>query len=1647
MSAFYSGHVASMLENVLKMLDAFKERQTSKFLLNIRQQILAKIQDSHSSLKLEPEIPALQSSSELQDSQPSLELETKIPTLQFSPELRPYFEKINRFGEPFTNFSTEPQEVIQIKEIINGIYHAEIAFRDLETVNLRNKLNWPQDLQQLWFHTVKHGYHASYLLTHLGIDLTNIFSAEITEGLHLLRIFNDFTDQYADDAAAFAAKLKEYPISFNGGLLSGITVDQMRAGSGKIDYHFLTQLSAALPGYIQQATNYIQQFSPQITSVKPGLDQDQVDKLHREGLKLLDSLSVLQNDNDLLLPAKVIYYVDILRRVIRLSKTTLEQAKNLDESSQEVIRNNLAELKYKWLIPLFNFVDRIEDDGLLAPGSLSNLVLGQLRAPYQTLISYTSSIVNFSVKGKELLAIEDEHFMELRLEPIRHKINQEKRWLIHLGQTEKACRRFFSLLKKNPDRDLSSLPESTRKLLLENYKFLHPFVNHFDKKLNNDIINALTKDSTWWSQVPFTQTKVKLSQILALKDSVETIIARDKSTQQFHIKLQEAQIESIYESAETHVFPYDGKTNHFVVDEAQVLVKSNVKKRLHFTENPPNRLVIHPEALTANQSFTLAEHYAERVEKLNRAEKAYKRFFETIRVQHPNRLKDLNEHIKKELLDLYCVFRPYLIDLIVAAPELPNYDQDIIDALQSPVPESLDDREFETVSPIHTAYFFQNNALRGGRTLQSWFTNTGSAWQNRAQMLQKLAQQKLAAETKESTLTPYENSAQERRDFLIKHRNYSQAVGEFKESLLKLTSLFNNTIQKELEPASYWSIPFVGDGAPFPELQNRNQLLAQGQQVIGIKRLINCLYHLEKICQQLEKLNDNNWEAIYVLHLVQANNHVGEILELSKSLYEDPLLRLLVADLVSKAKHISETLVSKTEPYRKDPTTVPIPENDTRLQYGSIWYSLNALMYAPTHIATLLNQGEVPSQEQERIAAHAKQVALNIESIIENSDSYFKLFLKTPMMYQLFKELKQKVKHFTTLSHDTVISHLEEINTGIFAQILLETDKWEDRVGLKPGQLSGPMKTILDEFYQGLVQPLGCASQKHIALITNSQPVTLRLDAVAARRVHAQKQKANYMADYLCLKKLVDCIKRYENFTSPGFGPPPSVNFIEFAKQDLLQAYEEALPLLQQQGTLFLSFAGEVKASPQIDELLTPKTPIELIPPSKEPDAKQKELTAEELKQNTEIHAKLKRLIDILGLPPKHVLKEMQEKLRSEFEAAIPILKQHKALLDTLSGEVKVSPQIDEILGPRVTELLLQDSTEIDLDSTEKDRVSAANKFMENTHILAQCQFVFEHYDRLVNSTKLEAKPTDQPRKVDIKTRCELVCSYYEGIVKTWELREKTAAEKEKYLTVLRDQQTLVTERATFNYINAVFKKQFDLALGRKTDLHLMQGEYNDKLKQHLLHWKPTILECAKNAPNIDELVQNIVQERVKNFDKEFYKKYAHLNEIMAELAEFESYLKQAEMDVKKQISRFETETTLQKKQLIITRLKNIATNPLKSTEARIKEMRTLVNSPLSYNGKSCTFREIMLEHSKHQVLTYEWLMQKVSSFLNLFNLLKPEYYVEYEKLNDAITTPPSPKSLNRYRIFTPTSRSYELPKPVVANSTSSENDSTPNPS
>lgn len=66
-----------------------------------------------------------------------------------------------------------------------------------------------------------------------------------------------------------AEKSKVYPLSYKAGEVTGIAIEQMQLNSGDLDYNFLTQFSADLPGHIDKLTQYISKYSSQIIEKEP----------------------------------------------------------------------------------------------------------------------------------------------------------------------------------------------------------------------------------------------------------------------------------------------------------------------------------------------------------------------------------------------------------------------------------------------------------------------------------------------------------------------------------------------------------------------------------------------------------------------------------------------------------------------------------------------------------------------------------------------------------------------------------------------------------------------------------------------------------------------------------------------------------------------------------------------------------------------------------------------------------------------------------------------------------------------------------------------------------------------------------------------------------------------------------------------------------------------------------------------------------------------------------------------------------------------------------------------------------------------------------------------------------------------------------
>jgi hypothetical protein len=238
------------------------------------------------------------------------------------------------------------------------------------------------------------------------------------------------------------------------------------------------------------------------------------------------------------------------------------------------------------------------------------------------------------------------------------------------------------------------------------------------------------------------------------------------------------------------------------------------------------------------------------------------------------------------------------------------------------------------------------------------------------------------------------------------------------------------------------------------------------------------------------------------------------------------------------------------------------------VKLNAIWYPMQTLMLVPEHLHALIKQRALTDEELIAIEVNTKNIVLTIERLIESSNSYFKLLLEAPAMYSLFKELRQKLSFFTTTTHSAVMTHLKEIKSEYFAKILLETDHWENLMGLKPGLLSGYMKEVLDEFYKGLVEPLGLVSQHHIDCVNNTDDFVIRISTNNKKAMQAELQQNTLQAPQDKLSRLNTAMEKYINIIRkesfiPGFLPPAPEWLVKIAEQDLIEAYKSAYPVIQ----------------------------------------------------------------------------------------------------------------------------------------------------------------------------------------------------------------------------------------------------------------------------------------------------------------------------------------------------------------------------------------------------------------------------------------------------------------------------------------------------
>ncbi len=1078
--------------------------------------------------------------------------------------------------EPFIRFEGHPAIVSQIEKFFNALHHGKIALQGAEEVNLGGTLRPDHiigDLSTLYRSTVRHAYQAGQLATHFDVDFLEIFGPEIASLTPVLSTLRTYTEPYREATMGRMARMSQRDIPHQAGVLAGTVVDQLDLRTDGPDYEYLALFGAQLPAYLGTITSSLEELSSSVSARAPRIDRVRLVELRERALRLLDELEGARV-NSVFLPLQALHYIHAIRHTITLALSIYEQIGHVNETTQQTARVKLEELK-KALAALFGLADKIEQNSILEPGTLSRPLINHVASMYKTLVSYVQKFVDFSA-APALLILEDPKFVADRLEHSYDRLATEKEALLILQNVRFAADEFFRILQEQQDRhvQLSELPRATKLALAQHYVLLQPYVLQSDIPLNQAIVTGLLTDAPAptrgiLSYLPFQgQAGIRVEAVLSLRPTLVAQLGKVATSHAFNCDLNTDIISSVSRGIqELKLSPHSTRENPFKIDEQSALHQSSLTALTFAVVNGDNQLS-NPQYLTTPQAATLCRFYQTQRAKLETALNAYDDFINELQIEVPADVpaSQLLER-KNKLRSLYNIFQPYLFipaDAGVVDIEnevLLDLERKIIAALSSDQPQVMPDNTLVLLEPVRERFISLSERLNTRHNVFIGAVQTCLRNDNAAKVL---------------VLAP----TPDRAFHFLSHQELSSAVSRLRTYLSGQISSFNAAFRDHLtmDPAA--------TTLPFPGLDDVNGRLAQSSQVLVLKQAFNCLYFLEKVIVGLEQLNDQSRETDYAIQLVQIADNVIKTFLILQSLAKTPYLSPFVNEIKQKLLTVQTTLRELQTYYAPAPLVQTVEGADTAppvTGYTPTFYVFNTLLFLPTHIAALRVNQSVDPDAARTVHAYAEKVTTDLERIIRNSDSYWKLSTEVLTMYRLFWALKAKLLELTTVSHDIVVDNLKDINDNILTNILLELDRWEDGLSLNAGTLTKPIAEMFASFYQGLLEPLGLDSDTHISLATSIRPIERRIGAVNERLEQA-KYEQNIIRDKKpLLKDLLDSIRTYRLSERTGSNPA----WLEECKAELVTRFQNALPILNEENQrLSPDIEPGTAASQALDALL-----------------------------------------------------------------------------------------------------------------------------------------------------------------------------------------------------------------------------------------------------------------------------------------------------------------------------------------------------------------------------------------------------------------------------------------------------------------------------
>ncbi len=521
-------------------------------------------------------------------------------------------------------------------------------------------------------------------------------------------------------------------------------------------------------------------------------------------------------------------------------------------------------------------------------------------------------------------------------------------------------------------------------------------------------------------------------------------------------------------------------------------------KMIHGPDGPADHHV-DLQAMDSKSLLKLYQGYLVARDKSHDAESRMAEFFALLEEYDESQI--LSSATKKnQLRHLYMVIQPYLISSLRKLKDerfATDFDKKIIDAFAGRKTRG-------EVLPIRHILAVKDEILGD-------FSSEKTALLRRTEAIHQAIEQHVNADRVGQLLI--DNPYGARSGYLVKNPQYTVYVKRFEEKLVAFTKLlFSQGIQEKLvaqnqsvtDQSISLFLKLESRTMPFPEATQGDYCAysKQERQVLGLKRLYNCVHHLREIAIQIEELHEESYKIIYVWRVIMLEEHLRDAIILYNQLSQDEHFSVLTTDLRHSINEVIQAFRTLSMPYAPDKADKHSNLGEVR---DPVFFIVNGLVIAREQIDAWQHGDYISKETAQQAQLFAEEISGKVRKIVE-SNSYLQWILQSGTFYHLFYELKDRWNKFAASSTNTIEANLESIYTENFTNILLEADEWERKAGLAPGFISGPLKQILDAYYAGMVEVLSHDTGHQMSLSTTLAPFDKRSEQLHLA-MHTETQK------------------------------------------------------------------------------------------------------------------------------------------------------------------------------------------------------------------------------------------------------------------------------------------------------------------------------------------------------------------------------------------------------------------------------------------------------------------------------------------------------------------------------------------------------------